>query len=100
MIVIAGHMRIDPDKVDTFLGAIGPVVLATRTEPRNVAYKYTADLDDPTLFWLFEEWPDEDALHGHFAMPYVVDFLTALPDLGIVESAVHRYEVTDKSLMG
>lgn len=99
MIVIAGRMRFDAAKLDHALAVLAPVVAATRTELGNVHYGYHVDLDDPSVLFLFEEWRDEAALLAHFTMPYVVEFLDALPTLGMVEADVHRYEVTGKQPM-
>jgi quinol monooxygenase YgiN len=100
VIVIAGRMTIDPQKLEHALSVIRPVVAQTIEEPGNVSYRYYADLDDPSTLFIFEEWKSEEALGDHFAMPYMVDFLDKLPALGITSAAVHRYSVTDKTLMG
>jgi quinol monooxygenase YgiN len=93
-------MRFDSDTLAHALDAIRPVVEATRQEPGNVAYRYYRDLDDPTTLFLFEEWESEDALEQHFQMPYVIDFVAAMASYGILDAAVHRYEVGEKSQMG
>ena len=100
MIVIAGRMKIDPDKLRHALDIIGRVVEQTASEPGNVSYRYYADLDDPSTLFIFEEWQSEAALDNHFQMPYMVDFLEKLPTLGMIDASVHRYGVTDKTLMG
>jgi quinol monooxygenase YgiN len=100
VIVIAGRMKIDPTKLDHALGVIKPVVEQTANESGNVAYRYYADLDDPTTLFIFEEWQSEAALENHFTMPYMLDFLDKIPTLGIIDASVHRYSVNDKTLMG
>ncbi|CAB4769705.1 MAG: antibiotic biosynthesis monooxygenase [Actinobacteria bacterium] len=100
MIVISGRMRFDPAHRDHALAEIAPVVAATATEEGNVHYRYYADLEDPNVLLLFEEWRDDEALQAHFAQPYVLSFLEQLPTLGMVEASVHRYDVSTKSLMG
>ena len=100
MIVIAGRMKIDPTKLDHALDVIKPVVEQTANESGNVAYRYYADLDDPTTLFIFEEWQSDAALENHFTMPYMLDFLDKIPTLGIIDASVHRYNVNDKTLMG
>ena len=100
MIVIAGHMKIEPDKLHYALGIIKSVVEQTASESGNLAYRYYADLDDPSTLFIFEEWQSEGALENHFQMPYMIDFLEKIPTLGIVDASVHRYGVNDKTLMG
>jgi len=100
VIVIAGRMKIEPGKLPYALGIIKSVVEQTATESGNVAYRYYADLDDPSTLFIFEEWQSEAALENHFQMPYMIDFLEKIPTLGIVDASVHRYGVNDKTLMG
>ena len=100
MIVIAGRMKVEPDKLEYALGIIKPVVEQTASEPGNLAYRYYADLDDPSTLFIFEEWQSEAALENHFTMPYMIDFLQKIPTLGIIDASVHRYGVNDKTLMG
>ncbi len=100
MIVISGRMRFDPAHRERALAEIAPVVAATADEEGNVHYRYYADLKDPNVFLLFEEWRDDEALQAHFSQPYVLSFLDKLPSLGMVEASVHRYDVSTKSLMG
>ncbi len=100
MIVISGRMRFDPAHRERALAEIAPVVAATADEEGNVHYRYYADLEDPNVFLLFEEWRDDEALQAHFSQPYVLSFLDKLPSLGMVEASVHRYDVSTKSLMG
>jgi quinol monooxygenase YgiN len=100
VIVIAGRMKIDPDKLQHALEIIRPVVEQTATESGNVAYRYYADLDDPSTLFIFEEWQSDAALDNHFQMPYMVDFIEKIPTLGIIDASVHRYGVADKTLMG
>ena len=100
MIVIAGRMIIDPAKLQQAHYIIKPVVELTATVSVNGAYRYYADLDDPTTLFIFEEWQSEAALDNHFQMPYMIDFIDKIPTLGILDASVHRYGVTDKTLMG
>ena len=93
-------MKIEPGKLPYALGIIKSVVEQTATESGNVAYRYYADLDDPSTLFIFEEWQSEAALENHFQMPYMIDFLEKIPTLGIVDASVHRYGVNDKTLMG
>jgi quinol monooxygenase YgiN len=100
MIVISGRMRFDPAQRAHALAEIAPVVAATAAEEGNIHYRYYADLEDPNVLLLFEEWRDDEALQAHFSQPYVLSFLEKLPTLGMVEASVHRYDVSSKSLMG
>jgi quinol monooxygenase YgiN len=46
---------------------------------------------------VFEEYVDNDALTSHFSSPHMAEFMGCLGGVGITESALHKYEVSDKS---
>jgi quinol monooxygenase YgiN len=99
IVIVAGSMRVGPAQREQFLAATTAVAAATRSEPGNVEYRFSSVPDDPSLFMVFEEWESEEALDAHFATPHMLEFLAALPTLGISDGAVHRYEVTAKTPM-
>ncbi len=93
MLVVAGHIRLDPARRDEAIAAARPVVEATRQEPGCISYTITADLTDPGLFNIFEEWASGESLEAHFATPHMASFQAAMAGLGILEVAVQRYEI-------
>lgn len=54
---------------------------------------FSADLDEPGRFRIFEEWESEEALRAHFASPHMARVQKAVGGLGVREMAVQRYEV-------
>ena len=94
MIVIAGEIEIDPTHRDTAVAAAVRMMQATRQESGCISYTFSADLVDPGLFRIFEEWESQEALHAHFAAPHMAEFQKAIAGLGVRGMAIQRYEVS------
>ena len=94
MIVIAGHIRIDAANRDAASATASEMMKQTHLEEGNISYTFSSDLSDPGLFYIFEEWKDQDALDFHFKTPQMVKFQAALGGLGIQEMKVQKYQVS------
>ncbi|MCU1497727.1 MAG: antibiotic biosynthesis monooxygenase [Acidimicrobiales bacterium] len=94
MIVVAGHMTIDPAQRETALAAIAAGVDATRAEPGNLDYRFSPDLDDPNRFNLIELWESEEAMTEHMATPHLAAFMTAIVPCVSGSAEVIRYDVS------
>lgn len=97
MIVVAGHLSIDPAHRDAALAAIATGVAATRQEAGNLDYRFSPDLDEPDRFNLIERWEDEDAMNAHMASPHLAEFLTAIGPCLAGQAEVIRYDVSGSS---
>jgi quinol monooxygenase YgiN len=93
MLVIAGHVALDPVQREAAVAAAREMMQETRKEPGCISYTFSADLEEPGRFRIFEEWASEDALRAHFASPHMARFQKAVGGLGVREMAVQRYEV-------
>jgi quinol monooxygenase YgiN len=98
--VIAGQIRIDPAKSEDGSGAARAMMEATRAEPGCISYTFSADLTEPGLFHLFEEWESQAALDAHFASPHMATFQQRIPTLGLKEMTVQRYEIASVGPLG
>ncbi|MEZ5142851.1 MAG: putative quinol monooxygenase [Acidimicrobiales bacterium] len=81
MIVVKATARIKPEQRERAVAAALTMAEATEAEPGNISYTFSADLADPNVFHLFEEWEDEEALVAHFGLPHMAEFVTALGDV-------------------
>lgn len=93
MIVVAGHVRIDPANRAAALAAIRAVVAGTRQEAGNISYTFSADFDDESKFHVLEVWESEAALDAHFGTPHVAEFTKAARQFGVKEMQIQRYYV-------
>ena len=71
MIVIAGHVALDPARRDAAIAAAREMMRETRREPGCISYTFSADLDEPGRFRIFEEWEGDEALRAHFTSPHM-----------------------------
>lgn len=93
MIVVAGHLTIDPAHRDAALAAIRTAVEATRQEHGNLDYRFSPDLDDPNRFNIIERWENEEAMNEHMASANLSDFLVAIGGCLSGPAEVIRYDV-------
>ena len=96
MLVIAGHIDIDPAKRDDAIAAAEKMMAETHKEAGCNAYVFSADFSNPGRFRLFEEWESQEALDAHFAAPHMAEFGKAMGGFGVKEMSVHKYQVTGK----
>ena len=94
MIVIAGHFALDPSKREPAIAAAREMMSETRKEKGCISYTFSADLEEPGRFRVFEEWESEEALTAHFQAPHMARLQQAMGGLGVREMKVQRYEVT------
>jgi len=97
MIVVSGVLKMNPDKHDEFAEAAIKMAAASNAEEGVLAYGFYADPAERGHFRVFEEYADEAALNSHFTSPHMAEFMGALGGVGITESALHKYEVSEKS---
>lgn len=101
MLVIAGHIRIDPANREAAVAAAAEVMEETHKEPGCISYTFSGAIDDEALFHLFEEWESQEALDAHFKTPHMAKFQSAMGGFGVKEIKIQRYEVSAVSkLMG
>lgn len=93
MLVIAGHIRLDPARRDQAVAAAVEMMRETRQEKGCQSYVFSEELGEPGCFRIFEEWDSQAALDAHFAAPHMATFQTAMAGFGITEMAVQKYEV-------
>src|SRR4029077_14613865 len=79
MIVIAGSVPVRPDRREEAVRVARTMAAATRGEAGCQTYRFSADLDDPNMFLIFEEWDSEEALGRRFQTPHMAALREALP---------------------
>lgn len=96
MLVIAGTIRLDPANQEAAVAAAKEIMTETHKEPGNNAYVFSADLNEPGMFRIFEEWETDESLQAHFKTPHMAAFQGAMGGFGITEMTVHKYEINSK----
>ena len=100
MIVVAGSVRIRPERRDEAVRVAVAMAKATRAEPGCRHYSFYADLEAPDTFFLFEEWDSEEALARHFDTPHMAEFQKKLPGLLAGPLDIRRYTVAPAAPAG
>jgi quinol monooxygenase YgiN len=94
MIIVSGSVRIRPEARDEAVQAALTMAEATRAEAGCRTYRFSFDMTDPTLVYVYEEWESAEALERHFATPHMAAFQQALPALLAGPVSIDRYEAT------
>ena len=97
MIVVSGVLEIDPHHHEQAVAAGLEMMAATREEEGCISYAFYADLEQPGVFRVFEEWRDQSCLAKHFETPHMEKFREALQGVGIRGRDIKRYVVSEVS---
>lgn len=62
MLIIAGHLEVDPSDRDGYVAGCAAVVEAARAAPGCLDFSISADIVDPGRVVVYERWSDEDDL--------------------------------------
>ncbi|WP_155059547.1 putative quinol monooxygenase [Streptomyces blattellae] len=93
MIFIAVRFTVRPEYRDQWPGLVADFTAATRAEPGNLFFEWSADTADPDRFVLLEAFASQEAgvehvNSGHFkaAMAWMPDVVAVTPDIINVET--------------
>lgn len=100
MLLVGGTFRIQPEDRETAIAAMQWMMAETAKEEGCISYDFSADLSDPTLFHLFEEWESDAHIQAHFVAPHMPEFRAKLAELGEIERNLFRYDDPVKSPLG
>jgi len=93
LILIAGSIRLDPDRVGAALEAGWPHIEAAREQRGCLAYRWSLDPREAGRVEVFEQWADEAALAAHLEGPHYRNMLSTLGAHGLLSAEVAKYRV-------
>lgn len=96
-IVVSGVLKMDPAKHDDFAAAAVKMAAASNAEEGVLQYGFYADLENPGVFRVFEEYADEAALTSHFTSPHMAEFMGVMGSVGMTETSLDQFKVAEKS---
>ena len=64
MVIVAGHLLVDPEERAAYLEGCLPVVEAARATDGCLDFAITADLLDPARVNVYERWDSQDAVEA------------------------------------
>lgn len=95
MVIVAGHIVVDPEQRDDYLAGCVEVVRQARRAPGCLDFSLTADLLEPGRVNIFERWESQGAVQA-FRGGGPSDEQGA----AIVAASVAEYDISDeRSLM-
>ena len=97
MIIVAGSVRVDPEKREAARAVMERVITASRGEDGCIDYAYAVDVLDPGLVRVWEVWRDRETLQRHFQMPHLAEWRAAWPKFGITDRKLSIYDVSGTS---
>ncbi|MDQ2586870.1 putative quinol monooxygenase [Saccharothrix yanglingensis] len=90
MVIVAGHVVVDPHRRESYLADCVSVVREARDAPGCLDFSVTADLVDPGRVVIFERWESQAAVEA---------FRGSGPDDGqaaaVLAASVAEYDVAD-----
>ena len=94
MIVIAGTIPVKPEAREEAYKLASMLEEAARKEPGCLMYTFYADRNNPSTFFIFEEWESDAALAKHFQTEHMKQFMQQAPNILAGPPAAKKYEVT------
>ncbi|WP_293322172.1 putative quinol monooxygenase [Phenylobacterium sp.] len=95
-LIIAGTIRVPPERLDAFRPHMIAMLEASRAEDGCLVYSYAEDVAEPGLIRVFEVWRDQAALDAHFQTPHLAAWRAAWPEFGVSDRRLIAYEVASE----
>jgi len=90
MLIVAGHIMVDPGQRKSYLATCRDVVEQARSAPGCLDFSVTADLVDPGRINVFEHWETQSAVEA-FRGSGPTDEQTAM----VLSARVAEYDVNE-----
>ncbi|MEM1248989.1 MAG: putative quinol monooxygenase [Acidobacteriota bacterium] len=95
MIVVSGTLEIGEEGRERAMEAARKMAVASRAEEGCISYAFYADLENPSVVRVFEEWQDDQALADHFDTPHMKEFRESLVGVDLRSRAIKHYVVQE-----
>ncbi len=90
MIVVVATLKVVEGKGDEFEQEFRKLALKVRDEPGTIVYVLHRAIDDPTKFFVYEKYKDQEALGQHSSTAHFQEFFKAItpilsggPEIGL-----------------
>ena len=94
-LILAGTIRIAPDRLSDLRPHLRAQVENTRAEPGCLDYALTEDVLDPGLIRVYEHFENEAALEFHRNTPHMAAWRAACAELGVYGRDLNSFDVSD-----
>jgi quinol monooxygenase YgiN len=99
LILVTGHFRVSPDKVDALRANMRAVIEANRREDGCLLFAYAEDVLDPGMIRIVERWRDWESLGAHGRSAHVAKWRQAVEAAGPIEREVIAQETTEERVL-
>lgn len=86
MIVLQATIPVAPDRREELIEAATELAEESRAEDGTIDYRFTADIEDPNVFRVFERYKDEAAMDAHMESEHYEAFQDQIS--GLVEGDI------------
>ena len=81
VLTVTAHMRAKPGREQDLREALESLVAPTAQEDGYVNYDLHQGVEDPAVFFFYENWTSPEALDAHLAAPHLEQFVGIMDDL-------------------
>jgi quinol monooxygenase YgiN len=81
LLTVIVHMRAKPGREQQLRDELTALVEPTSKEDGFVNYDLHVSIEDPAVFFLYENWESGEALDTHFQAPHLVRFVSLTDEL-------------------
>ncbi|QUS61801.1 putative quinol monooxygenase [Synechocystis sp. PCC 7338] len=92
-IIVAGNIKVRPEKRQEFIALSQTFIEPSRSEPGCISYSFYEDETEDNKFLFFEVWRNRAALDYHFQTPYFHEFVEKSPDLLAKAAEIKVYKI-------
>jgi len=97
-ITVIAKFKTKPEAREKLIEIVLKLVRLTREESGCLNYDFHCDLEDPTVFYMHENWRDAAALENHFKQPYIHEAFTAAADVLTEPVEIKRLQMISPEL--
>ncbi len=91
LVIIAGKIRVDPEKRDGVLEHGAQLMRDTRTQKGCLDYNWSADSLTPGRIYVYERWESQGDLAAHFDGPHYLAMRDTIAAHGLRGADVSKY---------
>ncbi len=99
MILVTGHFRVSPEKVEALRPHMRAVIEANRQEDGCILFAYGEDVLDPGMIRVVERWRDWPSLEAHGRSAHVATWREATKAAGVLDREVIAHETTEERVI-
>jgi quinol monooxygenase YgiN len=81
LLTVIANMKAKPGKEQELRQALEALIEPTSREDGYVNYDLHQAVDDPGVFYFYENWESAQALDAHLSTPHLKDFVAIMGDL-------------------